>query len=644
MYLSSLRIENFRTFGSSADNRDVTLTFSAGFNLLVGENDAGKTTIVDAIRHLLWTTSQDYHRLSVDDFHVSGSNRATNLTISAVFRDLSLSEQAAFLEYLTTDDGEPPRLCVTLAGSRPEVEVVGAAKPRIGVTFRSGATGTGPAIEGALREFLRVTYLRPLRDAEAELTAGRSSRLSQILASHPEFYGQAVSDYTPGGAPPTTLVGIMAQAEALIQANAVVTGVRNDINNRFLADLSLGEEPLAAAITVARRTDLQQILEKLELALGSSPGIGLPTRRGLGLNNVLFMATELLLLGASDGMPLLLVEEPEAHLHPQMQLRLMELLELRSRSGAGRVQVLATTHSPNLASKADIETITVLAGRKAFALNKASTQLEPSDYAFLRRFLDVTKANLFFARAVLIVEGEAENILLPAIAEVLGRPLSKYGVSIVNVGHRGLFRYARIFQRADGSVMPIKVACLADRDVPTQSSRAYVPEPEVKEDAAPRKKFDDEFSAAELAALTARLQARDHGAVRTFVSPSWTLEHDLARHGLAKEMHRAVRQAQRTKSKGDVLDDAEILTQIAAADLQFGQWGADGSSAEAVAADIYKPLFKNQASKVETAQFMVTELLGAALAPVALRERLPSYIIEAIEYLTAPLVAADQAV
>src|SRR3546814_4429225 len=61
----------------------------------------------------------------------------------------------------------------------------------------------------------------------------------------------------------------------------------------------------------------------------------------------------------------------------------------------------------------------------------------PSDYAFLRRFLDVTKANLFFARAVLIVEGEAENILLPAIAELLGRPLSKYGVSIVNVGHRG---------------------------------------------------------------------------------------------------------------------------------------------------------------------------------------------------------------
>jgi putative ATP-dependent endonuclease of OLD family len=91
----------------------------------------------------------------------------------------------------------------------------------------------------------------------------------------------------------------MAQAEALIQANPVVTGVRDTINREFLSSLSLAADPLAAAISVARRTDLQQVLEKLELALGSRAGVQLPTRRGLGLNNVLFMATELLLLGAA---------------------------------------------------------------------------------------------------------------------------------------------------------------------------------------------------------------------------------------------------------------------------------------------------------------------------------------------------------
>lgn len=634
MYVASLKIENFRQFGEN--ERAVELSFSPGFNLLVGENDAGKTTVVDALRHLLWTTSQDYHRLTTDDFHVAGADRAESLSISATLRGLSIDEQAAFLEYLTTNPGQPPHLSVALTASR--LDGSASAKGRIAVTFRAGALGSGPPIEGAIREFLRTTYLRPLRDAEAELTAGRGSRLSQILASHPEFAGQQVSDFQDGGAPPATLVGIMAQAEALIQANPVVTGVRDRINREFLARLSLAADPLAAAISVARRADLQQVLEKLELALGSRTGVHLPTRRGLGLNNVLFMATELLLLGAAEGMPLLLIEEPEAHLHPQMQLRLMELLELRSKDGPGRVQVIATTHSPALAAKADIEAITLLAEHKAFPLNQASTSLEKADYAFLRRFLDVTKANLFFARAVIIVEGDAENILLPALAEGLGRSLAKYGVSIVNVGHRGLFRYARIFQRTDGSVSPIRVACLADRDVPTAASADYVPPSSApRAGEPPRKKFEGDFTEQELAGQVAALKVRDGGSVMTFVSPRWTLEHDLAAAHLGKLSHRAIRMAKRAKDKNDVLTEAEItgLTQIA--DAEFAAWAAEGLNGDAIAARIYQPLFEKRASKVEAAHYLAAQIPLENWAPEELARRLPAYVVEAIEYVTEPI-------
>lgn len=641
MYVSTLRIENFRQFGDA--DRAVEMAFSPGFNLLVGENDVGKTTVVDALRHLLWTTSQDYHRLTQDDFHVTGTDRAETLSISATLRGLTTDEQAAFLEYLTTSPGQTPHLSIALTASRLDGGT--AAKGRIAVSFRAGAFGSGPPIEGAIREFLRTTYLRPLRDAEAELTAGRGSRLSQILASHPEFVGQHVSDYHDGGDPPATLVGIMAQAEALIQANPVVTGVRDTINRDFLASLSLAADPLAAAISVARRTDLQQVLEKLELALGSRAGVQLPTRRGLGLNNVLFMATELLLLGAAEGLPLLLIEEPEAHLHPQMQLRLMDLLELRSKEGPERVQVIATTHSPALAAKADVERITLLADHKAFPLDHASTALEKADYAFLRRFLDVTKANLFFARSVIIVEGDAENILLPALAEGLGRPLGKYGVSIVNVGHRGLFRYARIFQRADETSSPIRVACLADRDVPTDASARYVPAPTAPDEGdQPRKKFERDFTEAELIAGVTALGARDGGSVRTFVSPRWTLEHDIAAAGLGQLSHRAIRKAKRAKDKNDVLTDLEVANLTQVADAEFAAWQVEGLDRDEVAARIYRPLFDKRASKVEAAHYLAAEIPGQAWSPEELARRLPAYLVEAIEYVTEPIDRIEDAI
>lgn len=110
----------------------------------------------------------------------------------------------------------------------------------------------------------------------------------------------------------------------------------------------------------------------------------------------------------------------------------------------------------------------MIQGRKAFPLVEGTTGLEKSDYRFLERFLDVTKANLFFARGVLIVEGDGENILIPTLARLIGRNFTEHGVSIVNVGHTGLRRFARVFQRKEPDkegVINVPVACIADMDV-----------------------------------------------------------------------------------------------------------------------------------------------------------------------------------
>ncbi len=632
MYLSNILIENFRIFGSQAQDEHLHLHLEPGLNVLVGENDSGKSAVIDAIRHVLWTTTLESIWLSEDDFHVSGSQRADNLSIRCKFCDLSHKEQARFLEWLTVENHEPclyVTLQATLLARHP-----GRVRwqRRISVTRRSGKNADGPQIEGEIREFLRTTYLRPLRDAEAELSPGRGSRLSQILQSHREFEAQARSDYD-ADAPdkdqePTTLVGIMRQAERRIGRNRVIDQTQTRLNDEYLSGLSIATDPLAGEINVARQSELRDILEKLELYLRPGGNLEVRTPRGLGFNNVLFISTELLLLGGEpqEDLPLLLVEEPEAHLHPQMQLLLMDFLQKRSSNQRGAsLQTIVTTHSPNLASKVDLQNLILMHGGVAYPLASQYTKLDESDYRFLQRFLDVTKANLFFAKGVLIIEGDAENILIPALANLLGRPFHKYGVSIVSVGHRGLFRYARIFQRADGQDLPIRVACVADRDI-VPDAATYV-----KHDHGAAK-LESDFTEEELCEHVEAIRSRAGIGERTFVSPKWTLEHDLAYCGLALEVHTAIHLARRSRQKPAGLSSKDRDKAITEAEQEFARMEqAAASNKEALAAEVYERLYRRHASKAETAQFLAERL---ATREHLCESELPDYLVQAIRYVT----------
>ena len=96
MFLQELRVQNFRCFGNLQ-----TIEFGRGLNMLVGENDSGKSAIIDAIRIVMGTTDQNWYRVEPSDFF--HENKDSEISITLKFSDLTKAEQALFLECLSSE-------------------------------------------------------------------------------------------------------------------------------------------------------------------------------------------------------------------------------------------------------------------------------------------------------------------------------------------------------------------------------------------------------------------------------------------------------------------------------------------------------------------------------------------------------------
>ncbi len=221
MYISEIYASGFRCFDPAAP---LQLKLSPGLNILVGPNDAGKSAIIDAARYVLWTRGDEYIRPDEHDFHVAADGtRGCDFTVRCTFDDLSADEEARFLEWCTNEKGKL-RLHVCLRGAR-RVSLGGGSI--VSSQHRAGAEGEGLPLDGELREYLKATYLKPLRDAEREMRAGRRSRLSRILGAMPTMGPQ--SKPAAHGAD-ATLLDTLAAADAAVRGNTAVGGVARSVN------------------------------------------------------------------------------------------------------------------------------------------------------------------------------------------------------------------------------------------------------------------------------------------------------------------------------------------------------------------------------------------------------------------------------
>lgn len=667
MYISEIKIENFRRFGEGTNA--LVIPLSPGLCTIVGENDSGKTAIIDALRFVLGTRDQEAMRLESTDFHLPSKSivRASKITIRLTFSGLTPLDKSAFAEYLTYVDagnGTDTSLIITWVAKRNVNE--GTNRRYIPNEWRTGFGDDGPLLDAGAKSLLTATYLRPLRDAERAMSAGRGSRLSQILQHTKEIKDSGASfDYIKNPTPdPSTLsiLGLGDYSSYLLRQNKSVHETRKKLNDDYLAPLSFANDPLTARIDVGGNRDdsirLRQLLEKLEVTLADTDDITDSNSRGLGSNNLLFMACELLLLASeNEGFPILLIEEPEAHLHPQRQLRLMSFLReqaAKKRQDGQQIQIVVITHSPNLASEVKLDDLVLVQNGRAFPLSKGNTLLSNTDYTFLERFLDVTKANMFFAKAVMIVEGDAENILLPVIGKLLNRDFHDYGVSLVNVGGVGLGRYARIFMRANqeaDGIMEMPVACITDMDIMPDCAPLIIGKIQPGETipllgSGTRRKWRVE-SDLPGDKLTEHRSAKRNKAsgqcVDTFVSDKWTLEYDLAYFGLGWEVWLATSFA----IDDDKLNNSELTREALKASAYTDYKAAtDNRSKEEQASIIYARL-EDKASKPITAQYLAdileTKFEGGQEMSDSLRVKLPPYLVSSIEFVTKklPIIVND---
>jgi len=314
-----------------------------------------------------------------------------------------------------------------------------------------------------------VVNLPALRDVESDLRHARTSPLVKLIEA-------CEIDQTEQDA----LIAILDAANQKIAASDTIADIAEAIDASF-KDVSGPAFEMDATLGLSAAT-FQAIVRNLKILLSDlSLQEFEPARNGLGMNNILYIAIlmeylERRIATAQSAGQLILLEEPEAHLHPQLQASL--LIALRGKG----LQVILTSHSTQVTSLAPFKTFVSLTKREDSSISSCNLSnndaLDEGGIADLERYLDATKSNLLFARKVMLVEGPAEAFLIPAIAKaVLGQHLERLGISVIAIYGVHFDVYANLFR--EGSLEK-KCAVVADADLkPSDASDDF----SVEEDA-----------------------------------------------------------------------------------------------------------------------------------------------------------------
>ncbi|WP_394549099.1 ATP-dependent nuclease [Priestia aryabhattai] len=339
-------------------------------------------------------------------------------------------------------------------------------------------------------------FLSAIRDVERDLFKGNNTLLKEVIDFYMDY------DIKNDGN-----LDINEKLDKIQSKKGIFAQESKQLLDSLKGRMSEGEEQIlkyvkntGAGIDNSKPVFDGEILDTelysaLRLIVEQETGIKLPaTSNGLGYNNLIYIS--LLLskmqkdssgeyLGSNSKVfSILAIEEPEAHLHPSMQYKFLQFLKSNKESEVR--QIFITSHSPNITAAVDLEDIIVLQKvnsntrteeskefiraaypYKVFENNQDNDRYEEDKKSkdYVKRFLDVTKADLFFAKNIILVEGIAEQLVLPEFARKLELYLEDSHTTVINIGGRYFDHFLKLFDM-DKSPYAInkKIACITDLD------------------------------------------------------------------------------------------------------------------------------------------------------------------------------------
>ena len=503
MYIKEINILNFRSF------KEALIPFHEGVNVIIGHNNTGKSNLLRAMGLVLGYSNG--HRIGTSDLFYETDvaelqRQSPRVKITLVLRrsadenlystdmalfanmmtDPALSEEAELRYEFKLDDSQEQNYKADVANAITAKEIWKIIEQDYIRLYKSSRSGGNQAAGININETLGqidFQFLDAIRDVSHDLYAGYNPLLRDVL----NFF----IDYSVKNDVTKTEDEIKEQLKALRddfvqQSRPLMQTLQNrlqDGKNVFLKyALDTGATFNGAEPDFDGTVTENEMFSVLRMFIKYAVGIEVPaTYNGLGYNNLIYMSLLLAKMQADGNiaymkrnakvLSFLAVEECEAHLHPAMQYKFLKFLQDNNLNGHVR-QIFMTSHSTQIASAVKLDDLICLTSPALGQINvgypraiyKEESSNDMVSKQYVQRFLDATKADMFFANRLIFVEGIAEELLLPVFARYLNKNLTDEHVLVVNMGGRYFNHFLKLFDTKNPYTINKKIVCLTDID------------------------------------------------------------------------------------------------------------------------------------------------------------------------------------